>query len=200
MTEPTPSAQSQRETPDPTELHNRVPALLIVLALVVTGSGGYAIATSGLGPEVQFGDHRTVSTLSAVAGGAGGSAGVVDGATVFTARCAPCHQPTGTGLPGAFPPLAGSEWVRSADTLVARIVLHGIQGTITVAGTTYNGLMPAFKDQLSDAEIAAVTTYVRSQWGNSAPAITTQTVTEQRRATAARTGPWNGDADLTPMR
>lgn len=200
MPQPPPSTQSRREKTDPTELQNRVPPLLIVLALIVVGWGGYEIATSGLGPEVQFGDHRTLSTLSAAAGGGGGSAAAVDGATVYSARCAACHQATGSGLPGAFPPLAGSEWVKGPDTLLVRIVLHGIQGALTVAGTAYNGMMPAFKDQLGDAEIAAVTTYIRSQWGNSAPAIATETAAAQRTATASRTGPWSGDADLTTMR
>jgi mono/diheme cytochrome c family protein len=76
-------------------------------------------------------------------------------------------------------------------------VLHGVQGTLTVNGTAYHGVMPTFASQLSDAEIAAVLTYVRTQWGNRGGPISTSQVAAQRAASAARSGPWNGDAELT---
>lgn len=119
-----------------------------------------------------------------------------DGATVFAARCAACHQLSGTGLPGVFPPLAGSNWVNGAPDTLARIVLHGVQGTLTVNGTAYNGAMPAFADQLNNAEIASVLTYIRSQWGNKGASVGDAVVTAQRSATAARSAPWNGEAEL----
>ena len=97
---------------------------------------------------------------------------------------------TGLGLPGAFPPLAGSEYVLGEEERVVRIVLHGLGGPVTVQGQTYNGAMPAWADQLSDAEIAAVLTYVRTSWGNRAEAITAERVARERAATAGRTAPW----------
>ena len=123
-----------------------------------------------------------------------------DGATVFAARCAACHQLSGTGLPGVFPPLAGSNWVNGAPGTLARIVLHGVQGTLTVNGTAYNGAMPPFAEQLSDAEIAAVLTYIRSQWGNKGAPVGDTVVSAQRSATAARSAPWNGEAELAGMK
>ena len=128
------------------------------------------------------------------AGGAGTPAG--DGAQIFAARCAACHQAGGTGIPGVFPPLAGSNWVTGSDIAAVRILLHGVQGTLTVNGAAYNGAMPGFASQLSDAEIAAVLSYVRSQWGNEAEPVGTSLVTAERATTAARSEPWNGDADL----
>jgi mono/diheme cytochrome c family protein len=125
-----------------------------------------------------------------------GKHGSADGAAVFAGTCAVCHQATGKGLPGAFPPLAGSSWVEGRDTTLVQIVLHGVQGTLTVNGTTYNSAMPAFGGQLSDAQIAAVLTYIRSQWGNKTPAVSPTVVSAQRAATATRTGPWGGDSDL----
>jgi mono/diheme cytochrome c family protein len=119
-----------------------------------------------------------------------------DGAEIFAARCAACHQAGGTGIPGAFPPLAGSNWVTGPDIAAVRIVLHGVQGKLTVNGAAYSGAMPAFGSQLSDADIAAVLSYVRSQWGNKAAPVGASLVTAQRAATAARSEPWNGDADL----
>jgi len=98
-----------------------------------------------------------------------------------------------------FPPLAGSNWVNGRDTTVIQIVLHGIQGSLTVNGVKYNGAMPTFGAQLSDAEIAAVLTHVRGDWGNKAGAIGAQQVTAQRAATAQRNEPWQGDADLSKL-
>ena len=68
-----------------------------------------------------------------------------------------------------------------------------------VNGVTYNGAMPTFGAQLSDAEIAAVLTHVRSHWGNTAGAVGAQQVTAQRAATAQRNEPWQGDADLSKL-
>jgi mono/diheme cytochrome c family protein len=98
--------------------------------------------------------------------------------------CVSCHQATGLGVPGAFPPLAGSEWVLGSEERAIRIVLYGLQGPITVKGANYVSAMPAFGHvagggfNWSDDKIAAVLTYVRQEWGNTAPAITTEEVTE----------------------
>lgn len=151
-----------------------------------------------LAPEL--GDQRTLADLipRAAAAPANGSA-AVDGAAVFAARCAACHQPTGAGLAGVFPPLAGSEWVTGKDEILAKIVLHGVTGALTVNGAPFNGAMPAFKDQLSDTEIAAVLSHLRSKWGNSAPPVAADVVTKARTETASRSGPWKGDADLAAL-
>ena len=124
---------------------------------------------------------------------------IVRGQKVYDANCAACHQAGGEGMAGVFPPLAGSEWVLGKDTTVANIVLHGINGSLTVKGASYNGAMPAFKDQLHDAQIAALLTYVRSQWGNQAAAVTTETVAQVRKDSQARTEPFKGDAELASM-
>lgn len=90
------------------------------------------------------------------------------GASTY-AQCMGCHQPTGTGVPGAFPPLAG----HAADLYRAEggreylidVILYGLQGAIEVGGTTYNGIMPAFPS-LSDEAIAAVLNHTLTEWGN----------------------------------
>lgn len=114
----------------------------------------------------------------------------VDGGAVFSGRCAACHQGTGLGLPGVFPPLAGSEYVNGDPGRLARLVLRGLIGPVTVAGATFNGAMPAWADQLKDAEVASVLTYVRSHFGNSAGAVTADLVAQERAATASRSAPW----------
>jgi mono/diheme cytochrome c family protein len=89
--------------------------------------------------------------------------------------------------------LAGSEWVLGSDKTLVLIPLHGITGSLQVKGASYVGAMPVF-NTLSDAEIAAVLTYVRSQWGNAAPPVSAATVAAGREATKARAEPWsNGD-------
>jgi len=136
------------------------------------------------------GNAGAIAVAGAPVPGVPVSGAPVDGASVFANRCAACHQATGLGLPGAFPPLAGSEYVLGEEARVVRIVLHGLTGPVTVKGQTFNGAMPAWADQLSDAEIAAVLTYVRSSWGNGAEAITVEKVARERAATTGRTAPW----------
>lgn len=104
-------------------------------------------------------------------------------------RCVSCHQANGEGLPGSFPPLAGSEYVTAANTSVPiQIVIRGIQGTLTVKGVEYNGVMPPYGlgIEMSDDEVAAVLTHVRSSWGNNAPAITPQEVAAVRAQAAGK--------------
>ena len=108
-------------------------------------------------------------------------------------RCAVCHQLTGLGMPGSFPPLAGSEWATAANAaLPIRVVLHGLQGPVTVKGQKFNSAMPPYgtNQPLSDSEVAAVLTYVRSSWGNSASAVTPEQVAAERTATASRSTMW----------
>ncbi|MGA2329197.1 MAG: cytochrome c [Bryobacteraceae bacterium] len=90
------------------------------------------------------------------------------GEMVFSTVCLPCHQAAGAGLEGQFPPLAGSEWVAKDASAVVRILLDGLSGPIQVKGKSFNNTMPPIGEQLTDAEIAAVLTYVRSSWGNKA--------------------------------
>ncbi|WP_425145003.1 c-type cytochrome [Deinococcus sp.] len=110
------------------------------------------------------------------------AANPVNGATVFTAHCAACHGAAGAGVPGAFPPLAGNAAILGDQKYVADVLLYGLQGNIAVKGQSYNGVMPAWAAQLSDNDIAAVTSYIRSQWGNQAPAISAATVAAERAA------------------
>ena len=103
------------------------------------------------------------------------------GARVYETRCGACHQPNGQGLPGAFPPLAGDPVVLAPDpTRHVEIVLFGLSGQV-IGGTAYASPMPAWGEQLSDAEIAAVINHERTSWGNAAPPVTPAQVGEIRR-------------------
>ncbi|UXH79951.1 c-type cytochrome [Roseateles amylovorans] len=193
--EPPISDPQRREHPDPHEGTTPVPkALLMAVALLVAFCIAY-IAASDIETPAAWGDGRHAADLGGVSATI---AGTVDGAAVFASRCAACHQAQGQGLPGVFPPLAGSEWVKGKDSTTAAIVLHGVTGPLSVMGQTYNGAMPAFGELLSDAEIAAVLTHVRTHWGNQAAAVTAETVALARAAHRGRTAPF-GSQDLPPL-
>jgi cbb3-type cytochrome c oxidase subunit III len=100
-----------------------------------------------------------------------------DGKSIFNTNCSTCHQANGQGSPGVFPPLAGNKDVTEKDpSKIIGIVMHGLNTPITVNGKQYSGGMPPWKGTLSNADIAAVLTYVRSSWGNDAPAVTEKQV------------------------
>jgi mono/diheme cytochrome c family protein len=112
------------------------------------------------------------------------------GQSIYTARCQACHQATGRGVAGTFPPLIGSEWVTGPPERLILILLHGLQGPVTVAGAPYNGAMPAWETVLNDAEMAALATFLRQWETNRAPPVEPALVRALRDATAARTTPW----------
>jgi mono/diheme cytochrome c family protein len=115
------------------------------------------------------------------------------GKPVYLANCATCHQPNGGGVPGAFPPLAGSEWVTGSEERIVRIVLHGLQGPIKVAGNDYNNVMAPLGAVLKDEQIANVLSYIRQEWGNSAPEVLPETVAKVRTDTAGRATYWTAE-------
>jgi mono/diheme cytochrome c family protein len=122
----------------------------------------------------------------------------VRGDQVFAGVCQPCHQSHGSGIPGQYPPLAGSEWLLADHETPVRVLLHGLAGPIVVKGRAFNNRMPAFHDKLSNEEVAAVITWVRSQWGNNAPAVTSAQVDSIRQKTEGR-GEWSA-AELAKLR
>lgn len=187
----------QRENPDPTEKDYPVPKLVIGIITLLLMWAVYYIFTTQRNDDPTLGDQRTMSTLEGKPAGAGGA---VDGGQLYAANCVACHQATGAGLPGVFPPLAGAEWVVGSDKVAAAILLHGITGKLTVKGAEYNGAMPAFKDKMNDAEIAAVLSHIRANFGNGAAKVTADVVKAEREATKDRTTPWNGDEDLAKLK
>ncbi len=91
------------------------------------------------------------------------------GRHLFATVCALCHQPNAQGLPGKFPPLAGSDFLNADKDRAINILLHGRQGDIVVNGKKFNNSMPQFP--LSDEDIAAALTYVYSSFGNSGKTV-----------------------------
>ena len=117
----------------------------------------------------------------------------VVGKRIYSQNCVVCHQADGKGVAGQFPPLSGSEWVNSdakhGQNHLVLLMLQGHQGPMTVMGGNYNNAMPQWK-QLSDDQIAAVLTYIRSDWGNNAPAIEPAFVAGIRSEHKDQSDPW----------
>lgn len=188
----------QRESTDPEERIRPMPLLPAVIAVCMVLFGIIYIAISGPYSKPWMGDERTLADLKAKPASAAAAAGApVDGAAIFAANCAACHQPTGAGLPGVFPPLDGSEWVHGSPKILANIVLHGIDGEITVKGNSYKGQMPSFAAQLNDAELAGVLTYIRSAWSNKSDAVAADLLAQERKG--ARTTPFTGGDELKAL-
>jgi mono/diheme cytochrome c family protein len=118
-----------------------------------------------------------LATLMLHAGSSPIASAASDGKSIFNTNCATCHQSDGQGQPSVFPPLAGNTDVVAKDPAkIIGIVLHGLNTPTTIMGKQYPGGMPPWKGTLSNADIAAVLTYVRSAWGNNAPAVTEKQV------------------------
>lgn len=113
------------------------------------------------------------------------------GERLYRNNCSMCHQPEGQGVPGAFPPLAGSSWVVGSEERLTKILLRGLEGPITVLGNEYNGNMPSYGDNglgWSDRDIHAITTYIRQAWGNDAPPVEEEVVAAVRAEVAGKSG------------
>jgi cytochrome c6 len=114
----------------------------------------------------------SAAALLGAAAAAGSALAQTDGASLFAQNCSACHQAMGQGVPGAFPALAGNKFVQGDPKGPAYVVTHG------------RGGMPNFSEDLNDDQVAAILSFVRSSWGNSAAPLTPATVASVRGAPA----------------
>lgn len=180
-----------RELAEPKDGFEPAPVWLMLIYFALLGWGGYYLAANSgaFRPDVfTDGPGQRLAEGLATEKAAEPVDPLVLGQRVF-ANCAACHQAEGTGVEGVYPPLAGSPFVNGPPEVMARILLHGLSGPLTVHGKTYNGEMPAWQ-QLPDEQLAAVMTYVRTSFGNAAPPVDAGTVAAVRKETAARARPW----------
>ena len=100
------------------------------------------------------------------------------GEEIYGKTCKACHQATGKGIPGAFPPLAESDFLLEDKNRAIKIVLEGLTGEITVNGNVFNGVMTP--QAISDEEVVDVLNYVLNSWGNEGGEITLEDVAAQK--------------------
>lgn len=184
-----------REKPEPTESKMPMPLFMLgfVSAMVLMVAIYFVHNSGGFSPMVydeRFDPKTAPSTAQEVKVDP-----VAQGKKLYNTVCAACHQATGLGVPGAFPPLAKSDWANGSEERIIRILLHGLSGPITVSGGNFNSAMPAIGPgsgyNFDDAKIAYVLTYVRQEWGNASPAVMPEKVKEIRTGAAAgRATPW----------
>jgi nitrite reductase (NO-forming) / hydroxylamine reductase len=118
------------------------------------------------------------------------------GKPLYEKYCSGCHQPTGLGLPGAFPPLAKSDYLVSDPLRGVTTLLNGLSGKIVVNGVIYNNSMPNFA-YLKDQEIADVLNYTLNSWGNNAGGVAAAAVASLRGGEAKREeGPHPGTPEV----
>lgn len=102
------------------------------------------------------------------------------GEAIYADNCAACHTASGEGVSHLFPALKGSPSTQSADpTSLIRVVLQGARSAATDRAPTAPA-MPALDWKLSDAQVAAVLTYIRNAWDNAAPTVSAGDVRRSR--------------------
>ena len=190
--DPDPSYRAQEL--EPTAGPARAPVWLFVLvALLAFWGMGFLDNHGGGFNALVYQPYDSIDELKADQPKSIGDIVFLKGKKVYdeTAKCTLCHQPNGMGSASPeSPPLAGSEWVLAKEPgRVIRIVLHGLQGPVTVNGRQFNTSgMPPWKDTLTDEEIADVLTYIRQEWGNNASSVTAEQVKAIRGKTASQSG------------
>lgn len=118
------------------------------------------------------------------------------GKKIFSANCATCHQASGLGVAGQYPPLAGSEYVNGSTRRLGMIVLKGLQGPLTVKGAQFgSAVMQPWDKTLSDQKISDVLTYIRQEWGNKGGPVAPEGIAALRKELAGHPDSFT-EADL----
>ncbi|QDV08107.1 Cytochrome c-552 precursor [Planctomycetes bacterium Poly30] len=177
-----------REQFEPSEGQQRVPLALFMGFLFLAMWAGYYLSEFDGNFQANVYDGPDAFRTMDMSNAGPRKERVVDpvllGKRLFNA-CTACHQTSGEGIPGQYPPLRGSEWVAGDPRILARILLGGLQGPVTVLGKSYNAEMPAW-NQWSDRDISAVLTYIRQAWGNGEPPVSEATISAVRAEVGAR--------------
>lgn len=185
-----PQPAQVRENHEPEEARRPLPVLyVLVFGMIAFFGFQYSITEAGDGPS-NAGDRR--SPVSSVVKQETGEA-------IFKRACASCHQADGKGVPGTFPPLAGSPWVLGSPETPVRIVTLGLGGPLDVKGTSYNGAMPAIGATMKDDEVARVVTYIRSAFGNKGAPVDGAAVAAVRKSLNGRKDALTGGDELIAL-
>ena len=148
----------------------------------VEGKENKAIYSGKEVDSVYLGDRAApnmAAVTKATAAAATGTLTLADqvgaGKALFNGTCSVCHQSNGAGLPGVFPPLAGSDYLNADPKRAVGAVIHGLSGKLTVNGKEYDSVMPPM-NQLNDDEVANILTYALNSWGNKGGQVKTSDV------------------------
>lgn len=180
---------------EPTATSSTVPMWIVVVLLLMIFLGGvYFDHHSGWFNASVYTPYVSTEELELYQPKSGAAAVAAHGKEVYDKVCGICHGPDGMGKPNQAPPLAGSEWVNAKDAnRLIHIPQRGLNGSLQVEGKTWSLNMAPMGANLSDADLAAVLTYIRSSWGNKAGEVTVEQVKSVRAAIGAHPTPLTGE-------
>jgi len=188
------------EAGEPTVTRSAAPIWIIVVTLVLLFTGGLFLDShGGWFDRNVYAPYHSRDQLETFQPRSGAAAALARGKGVYEAVCGICHGSDGAGKPGQAPALAASEWVIAKGVnRLAHIPLAGVAGPIQVGGKEWNLNMAAMGAALSDEDLAAVLSYVRSSWGNKAEPVTADEVKKIRAEIGKSPQPY-GAAQLKAM-
>lgn len=171
---------------EPKATNSPVPMAIVVLTLTLLFLGGvYFDHHSGWFNAKVYNPYVSVEQLDLYQPKSDAAAAAAQGKKVYETVCGICHGNDGMGKPAMAPPLAGSEWVNATGFhRLAQIPLTGLNGNLQVEGKDWNLNMAPMGAALSNADLAAVLTYIRTSWGNKAGPVTADDVKAIRAAVA----------------
>jgi mono/diheme cytochrome c family protein len=180
---------------EPKATRSTVPMWIFSLTLVLIYLGAvYFDHHGGWFDARVYRPYASAEELDSYQPKSGAAAMLAQGKKTYETICGVCHGVDGLGKPGQAPPLAGSEWVNAKGIQrLAHIPLAGINGSLQIEGKDWNLSMAPMGAALSDADLAAVLTYIRSSWGNKGDAVTADQVKDIRAGMGSRPQPMTGD-------
>jgi len=150
----------------------------ISMTMMSCGSDGTKKVTDTVNEVATEVVETVEETITEPIGEVGATADYSAGKEVYGKTCKACDQATGKGIPSAFPPLAGSDYLLEDKNRAIKTVLEGLTGEITVNGNTFNGTMTP--QAISDQEVVDVLNYVLNSWGNAGGEVTLEDVATQK--------------------
>ncbi len=189
-----PSSCPAPNNAEPTATRSTAPMWIIVVTLMLLFLGFvFFDKHSGWFNAKIYAPYSSTEQLEAFQPKSGEAALLAVGKAKYEMVCGICHGVDGRGKPGLFPPLAGSEWVTTKGiNRLAHIPLTGVMGAIKVEGQDWNLNMAAMGVVLSDDELAAVLSYIRSSWGNQAGPVSADDI-KKIRSEIKGVQPMNGE-------
>jgi mono/diheme cytochrome c family protein len=177
-----------------------LPVWIFALTLVLLFLGAvYFDYHSGWFDKQVYAPYPNADQLALYQPKSGAAAMVAHGKAVYETVCGTCHGSDGLGKPGQAPPLAGSEWVAKDVPALARVPLSGLNGAIQVRGQEWNLSMAPMGAGLSDADLAAVLSYIRGSWGNNYSAVSADDAKAARTAVSGNAPSAAELAKMTPV-
>jgi nitrite reductase (NO-forming) / hydroxylamine reductase len=142
-------------------------SLIVVSSMALLAGAGVTGCDAKVseGPSAARSNMAAVHTAEVASAGQSLEARTAAGRGVYQKVCQACHGVEGQGLPGAFPPVANSDWIAGNKDRLVDVVLNGLSGPITVNGKQFNAVMPPMA-YLNDADVANVLTFVLNSWNN----------------------------------